>query len=210
VLTALLQSIETDLADLREHGRMRAAADLSFAAGQSFNTATLPQYFTGDFTAPVVLVHLYPKQADAADSVWTGPVPTLEQYLDAYQYFGRYKYGPDSPRTHRSRFDHKQIRFLRAFNVIDFVPVGDPDARYTNLQRCIDHKLQLELVPYGSDNFRLYGRAADALAGHFARLLDVIAEHERSHVLFCGGRVRATPRPACCGTPRVHAHEKGR
>ena len=46
---------------------------------------------------------------------------SFEEHFDAYRRFGAGMYGPDSPRTHRSPFDHKQIRFLRPFGVIDFV-----------------------------------------------------------------------------------------
>lgn len=178
--------IEADLSDLRDRGRMRGAETLSRASGHHFNAATLPQYFTGDLASPVVLVHLNPKQKDAPDGVFRGQVPSLEQHLDDHQFFGRHKYGPRSPRTHRSPFDHKQIRFLRPFDAIDFLPESAPDARYGNLERVIDAKAQLEVVPYGSDNFDVPGRAASALAPHFARLLDVIADAERRFILFCG------------------------
>jgi hypothetical protein len=182
----LVAAIEQDLADLRERGRMTAAEALSRQVGRHFNAATMPLYFTGDLAALVVLVHLNPKQADAPDGRWHGPVPSVEKYLDDHRHFGRHAYGAESRRTHRSPFDHKQIRFLRPFGVINFVPDDCPGARYVNLERIIDDKAQLEVVPYGSDTFKLDGSAVEALEPHFRRLLDVICAVERRYVLFCG------------------------
>lgn len=185
-ITALYEAIAKDLEDLRTTGRVRAADALSAATGQHFNAAVVPHYFTGDVDARFVLVHLNAKQVDNFDPAYTGPVPTLDAYVDAHAHFGRDNYGPTSPRTHRSPFDYKQIRFLQAFGSIDFVPDDAPDARFVNLERVSDKKLQLEAVPYGSTNFAVPRRRASALAPHFARLLDVIAAAHRDYVIFCG------------------------
>jgi hypothetical protein len=182
----LYDAIETDLTDLREHGRIDAADKLTAATGHHFNSAAVPHYYTGDVAAKFVLIHLNPKQADNTDSRYVGTVPTLASYLDSHAHFGRDSYGPNSPRTHRSPFDHKQIRFLRPFGSIDFVPDDAPDATFINLERVCDQKLQLEAVPYGSDNFTVTHRQAPALAAHFARLLDIIASAQRDYIVFCG------------------------
>lgn len=186
MIKSLYNAIETDLADLREHGRMSAADQLAASTGHHFNSAAVPHYFTGDVAARFVLVHLNPKQADDFTERYVGEVPTLASYLDAHAHFGRDAYGPKSPRKHRSRFDHKQIRFVEAFGSIEFVPDNAPDATFINLERVVDQKLQLEAVPYGSDNFTVARRQAPALAPHFARLLDVIVSVPRDYIIFCG------------------------
>jgi hypothetical protein len=187
VYDELTAAIDADLQDLAVHGYMRSAVDLSTATGQHFNSASLPHYFTGDLSAGIVLVHLNPKQLELPpEARWEGPTPSLEQYIDDFSHFGRRMYGPSSPRSHRSPFDHKQVRFLRPFGVIEFVPDDSPGAKYRNLELMCDAKLQLEIVPYGSRTFRVYGRSVVALQGHFDRLLDVIATEERSYVVFCG------------------------
>lgn len=183
----LLAAISADLRDLAVLGYMRGAVDLSAATGQHFNSASLPHYFTGDLSAGIVLVHLNPRQLDfSPEARWEDPTPSLEQYIDEFSHFGRRMYGPSSPRSHKSPFDHKQVRFLRPFGVVDFVPDDAPDSKYRNLELMCDAKLQLEIVPYGSRTFRVYGKSVNALAGHSARLLNVIAAQERSYVVFCG------------------------
>jgi len=103
----------------------------------------------------LVLVHLNPKQRDNLAPVYQGPLwlPTFDAYIDYHQHFGKHHYGSQSQRTHKSPFDHKQIRFLRPFGVINFVEQKAKEDTYTNLERVIDDKLQLELIPYGSATF---------------------------------------------------------
>jgi hypothetical protein len=48
---------------------LSAAHRLTTATGQHFNADRLPQYFTGDLDAPVVLVHLNHKQANAPEQI---------------------------------------------------------------------------------------------------------------------------------------------
>jgi hypothetical protein len=184
----LLDDIRADLNDLARIGRVSRADELSRATGQQFHATAVPQYFTGDLSAPLVLVHLNPKQDGRRPGRdrYTGPVPTLDGYLDEYTLFGRGRYGPSSPRTHRSPFDHKQIRFLRPFNAINFIGEDEPDARSTNLQRVIDDKLQLEVIPYQSVTFSRRGMTEQVLAPHYRRLLATITAAPRQYVIFCG------------------------
>jgi len=182
----LTADVARDLDDLRSQGRLSAATRLSTGSGQQFNAGTLPLYFTGDLEARLVLVHLNPKQRDSVDRWSGGPVPGVKEYVADHASFGQRMYGPTSGRRHRSAFDHKQIRFLRPFGVIDFLDENQPDARFQNLERAIDQKLQMEVIPYGSDRFRTQGMTSELLAPHWDRLLDTIATHDRSIVLFCG------------------------
>jgi hypothetical protein len=143
-------------------------------------------YFTGDLDAPVVLVHLKPKQAD--DAVETAfPVSTFEQYFDVHRNWGARMYGSDGYREFKSRFDRKQVRFLRPFNVIDFGPDANEDGLLRNLERVVDHKLQLELVPYGSDTFNASAFGVPEVKAHFQRVLRVIAATKRKYVEAANG-----------------------
>jgi hypothetical protein len=56
-------------------------------------------------------------------------------------------YGPDPPPTHWSPIDHRKVRFLRAFGVINFLPDDAPDARYANVGLAVHARLQLEVDP---------------------------------------------------------------
>ncbi len=183
----LFEEIEQDVGELIESGAMQRARHLSDATGRHFNASDWPLFFAGHLDARFVLIHLNPKQEDRS-----GPLEKRDRYADvedygsAYQEAGARQYGPDATTKHKSPFDHKQLRFVRPFGVIDFVQEHGHADRLVNLERVIDRKLQLELVPYGSDNFRARRRDADALRPHFERVLDTIVAAPRDYVIFCG------------------------
>jgi hypothetical protein len=186
----LKADIKRDLDELRV-GRMSRAVELSRRTGSHFNSATCPLYFTGDLRSPLVLVHLNPKQADNYAERCTERISaTVDEYIDEYAHFGRRMYGPDSPHTHKSPFDNKQVRFLRPFGVIDFLDSDDRKSHLTNLERVIDHKLQMEVIPYGSDTFSPLGMTPAVLKPHLERLLDTITATDRDYVIFCGAVFR--------------------
>jgi hypothetical protein len=184
----LLAEMDADLEEFLATGTLSRARELTAATGQHFNADRLPQFFTGDLDGPVVLVHLNPKQANTPVQVpgWQTAARTLGDYFDSCRHLGARMYGPSSPRTHRSPFDHKQIRFLRPLGVIDFVQEHRGADRFTNLERVVDDKLQLELVPYGSASFSTRGFTPAMLAPHFGCILATIAAVPRRYVLFCG------------------------
>lgn len=185
----LRDAIAKDLNQLSRNGRVKSADRLAAKTKQHFNATALPQYFFGDLNAPMVLVHLNPKQSltELVVDRYSGDVPTLDQYFDYFAHFGREQYGPNSLRTHRSPFDHKQILFLRHFDLIDFLPASDLNAKWTNLERAIDNKLQLELVPYPSLKFSRQGMTPKVLEPHYQRLLGTITAKPRASIIFCGG-----------------------
>lgn len=167
---------------------MATAKELASATGEHFNHNEPPLFFTGDLDASFVLVHLNPKQKDVTSNE---PAPSLpfesfEEYFDICRHFGARMYGPDSSRIHRSQFDRKQIRFLEPFGVIDFVEEHREENRFTNLERVFDRKLQLELIPYGSDAFSARGLTEGLLQPHYERLMSVITARRRDYVIFCG------------------------
>ena len=188
----LVAEMRAGLEEFLATGTISGALRLTTATGQHFNADRLPQFFTGDLDAPVVLVHLNPKQANAPAELtgWQTTARTLEDYFDWCRHFGARMYGPSSPRTHRSPFDHKQIRFLQPLGAIDFAQEHSRADRFTNLERAVDHKLQLELVPHGSASFSARGFAPEVLAPHFGRILATIAVVPRRYVLFCGAVFR--------------------
>jgi hypothetical protein len=184
-----LDELQTDVAEFLRARVVSRARDLTVHTGQHFNHNEPPQFFTGDLDAPLVLVHLNPKAASnnfAPRFEGTLPFRTFEEYFDLYRHFGARKYGPGSPRTHRSPFDYKQIRFLRPFGVIDFVDERSRDDRFTNLELAIDRKLQLELIPYASAAFSTRGFTKQILEPHYERIVRVITARPRRYVIFCG------------------------
>ncbi len=144
----LLDEARWDFEELVETGVMSRARELSERRGDHFNHNELPLFFVGDLDAPLVLVHLNPKHANnpAPKAERPLPVESFEAYFDGCRHFGARMYGLDSSREQRSPFDHKQIVFLKPFGVIDFDDESGREDRFTNLERAIDDKLQLELI----------------------------------------------------------------
>ena len=78
----------------------------------------------------------------------------------------------ESESTHKSPFDHKQIRFHKPF---DLSPINDND-QYQNLENVIDRKFQLELVPFGSPDFSYHKIGIKNLNPFTDNLLSIIKE----------------------------------
>lgn len=180
--------IRVELDEFLDTGVLSAAKKLSEQTGQHFNHNTYPMYFTGKLDAQIVLVHLNPKQPNDYSERYTGRkwLPSFETYFDYHEHFGKIHYGALSPREHKSQFDHKQIQFLKPFNVIPFIQERKQGDRYVNLELVVDNKLQLELIPYGSNTFSVNGWTEQLLRPHMSRVLDVIAEAHRDYIIFCG------------------------
>ncbi|EQD53610.1 hypothetical protein B1B_10143, partial [mine drainage metagenome] len=138
-------------------------------------------YFTGTFESKFVLVHLNPK---LSERLAKAQYPSFDAYLDAHRRFGYHHWEKDP--TYRSAFDHKQVRFLRPFGVIDFVPDSVPGHERTNPARALDKKLQLELIPYATPTFANRDFSTSVLTPHLERVLGAIAAYRRDYVIFCG------------------------
>ena len=186
----LLDDIQKEVEEFLATGRMTRAFELTRQTGQHLNHNEWPLYFTGDLDASFVLIHLNPKHADNKADRATNPserFSSWEEYFVFNRHFGARTYGPDGLRQPPiSRFDQKQIRFLRPFGVIDFVEQRTQEDRWTNLERVVDHKLQMELVPYGSANFSTRAFPASVLDKDFDRLLSVLSAAPRDYIVFCG------------------------
>lgn len=154
---------------------------LSKETGLDFAGRSFPMYFTGAFESRFVMVHLNPKLSDRLSKV---TYPDFDTYLDAHRRFGYHHWEQDS--KYRSAFDHKQLRFLRPFGVIDFVPDTVLLHDRVNPARALDHKLQLELIPYATPTFSDRDFNSEVLAPHFERVLGAIAAYPRDYVIFCG------------------------
>jgi hypothetical protein len=180
-IVRLLDEARVDVDELLASGAVSKATKLSDATGLPFETSQFPMYFTGDFKAPLVLVHLNPKASKQMDDPG---YKSFDDYFEGCRRFG-YLHWVENPKYY-SPFDLKQVRFLKPFKVIDFLPASDPRAARTNPARVIDNKLQLELLPYASPTFTSKDFSIAYLAEHFERVLGVIAAFKREYVIFCG------------------------
>jgi hypothetical protein len=86
----LLSELAADLQELLATGTINRARRLTAATGQHLNANRLPLLSTSDLDAPVVLVHLNPKQPNAPmqPSRRPDPVRSLEEYFDSSRHFG--------------------------------------------------------------------------------------------------------------------------
>jgi hypothetical protein len=177
----LLDEARTD-ADDRLAGRpVRRAMELSARTGLNFAELSFPMYFTGAFESKMALVHLNPK---LSEQLTNAAYSDFEEYLDAHRRFGYHHWEQDP--KYRSAFDQKQVRFLRPFRTIDFVPETNTKHNRLNPARALDHKFQLELIPYATPSFSNGDFTSDILAPHFQRVLGAIAAYPRDYVIFCG------------------------
>ncbi len=147
------KNIQSNFNEWKEHGKCSQAIELNKNIGGEYFCESNPHFFTGDLSADLVLVHLNPKRNKSKVSgVYDVEKPrfnSFEEYFDYFRYFGRNNYGKNSERTHKSPFDKKQIRFLKPLNILPFTG----NDIYKDLEIVMDNKLQIELIPFGSDNF---------------------------------------------------------
>lgn len=183
-----MATARADVEELLTTGRMLRAIRLSDATGQHLNSTVFPMFFTGDLDADAVLVHLNPHHPEVHAERMAPPYPydSFEDYFERHRYYGLYHYGARATAKQRPNFDAKQIRFLRPFGVLEFADGDDPATRLLNLERVVDHKLQMELIPYSSPNFETHRFPARVIRDDFDRVLRVVCERPRRFVFFCG------------------------
>jgi hypothetical protein len=182
----LLGEMRADIAELHSLRQIPRAKDLSERSGFHFNDNTYPVFFTGDLRSRLVLVHPNPQQAENTADHYEGEFQyaNFDDYLEQHRRYGHYHWelGTENP----TPFDHKQIRFLRHWGVIDVVESESRDEQRINLARAFDQRLQLELIPYGSPTFPTEGFPRDVIAPHYQRLLRVITSYPRDYVVLGG------------------------
>ena len=129
-------------------------------------------YFTGDLRSRLVLVHPNPQQRETDATEYEGgfEFEDFDDYLTHHRRFGHYRW--ELTREHPSPLDHKEMRFLRHWGVIDFIDAETSDEKRTDAARAIDQKLQLELIPYGSPRFPV-GLPPEVLEPYYERLMRV-------------------------------------
>lgn len=181
----LIHIMKNDFEEFHTSRKISRAEVLSEQTGMHVNHNEYPAYFFGDPKAKFVLVHLNPKQQDNQSDSYKGnfKFANFDEYFESLRYYGKTHYGKQSKKLVKSPFDRKQIRFIKPFNVIEF---DDIDNEYLNLEKVMDNKLQLELLPFGSSKFETALIKGDPLKPYIETLLDTIISEEREYVIFCG------------------------
>jgi hypothetical protein len=184
-IDGFLSEIRADIEELHATRRLSNAAALSARSTVPFNHNTYPVFFTGDLRSRLVLVHPNPQQPANQAPEYEGDFEFagFDDYLTRHSRFGhhRWELGDEDP----SPVDHKEMRFLRHWGVIDFLDAVTSDEKRTNAARAIDQKLQLELIPYGSPKLPPGCVAPDVVAPFYERLMRVITACPRDYVILC-------------------------
>jgi len=190
------QLIKKNFLEWENKGYCLDAAELNKKIGEDYFSTTNPHFFTGNIDAELVLIHLNPKRnknsitnqyakllpKDNKSAPDIGGFDSFEAYINYFTNFGKVKYGLKSKRNHKSPFDHKQIRFIRPFEII---PLNHKD-KFQNLENVIDKKLQLELIPFGSENFNFNKIGINNLARYIDPILNLLTLKDRKYIVFCG------------------------
>ncbi len=213
-MSELDQRIERDLAERLNGKRISAAVKLEEIA--HFSSLGLPMYFTGNRDAQTVFVQLNPgMNADIADERWDFDTKYfskenfIEDYKESLRNYGlrdRFRY--DS-------FDVKQAAFLYCWHDseigfpknIDWNPIKDKKPNKTTEEKAkgkevlfklketswlyakecvLQNKLQLELIPYASQNFEIKDYNNPIWKEYIENLLDEIFRVPRTYVIFGG------------------------
>lgn len=213
-MSELDQRIERDLAERLNGKRISSAVELEKIA--HFSSLGLPMYYTGNRDAQTVFVQLNPgMNTDIADERWDFDTKCfskenfVEDYKESLMNYGlrdRFRY--DS-------FDVKQAAFLCCWHDreigfpenIDWDPIKDKRPNKTKEEKAKDkevlsklkgtswlyakecvlqNKLQLELIPYASQNFEIKDYNHPIWKEYIENLLDEIFRVPRTYVIFGG------------------------
>ena len=175
-----LQIVQKNFDEWKNQGYCNDAIMLNKKIGINYFDVCEPHFFTGDLNSEIVLVMLNPKRNKV---LWNKPCDFFDwkSYLDSFTHFGLNQYGNNSKRIHKSPFDHKQVRFMKPFNILPF-----NGEKYHDLEIALDNKLQLELVPFGSPDFDYHVIGINNLEYFINRLLNVLQEYPKKYIIFCG------------------------
>lgn len=175
-----------DFYEWKKQGRCTRARNLNKVIGEEYFCESNPHFFTGDLNSDLVLVHLNPKRnKNKSTKIFDVEKPkfeTFEEYFDYFTYFGRNNYGKNSGRTHKSPFDKKQIRFIKPLNIL---PLNGKDI-FKDLEIVIDNKLQIELIPFGSEKFNYNKVGINNIEPFIQNILSLIIAKDRKLIIFCG------------------------
>lgn len=180
------KNIQSNFNEWKEQGKCSQAIELNKKVGGEYFCESNPHFFTGDLASDLVLVHLNPKRnknkVSGSYDVEKPKFNSFEEYFNYFSYFGRNNYGENSGRIHKSPFDRKQIRFLKPLNILPFTG----NDIYKDLEIVMDNKLQIELIPFGSENFNYNEVGVKNIKPFIDNILSLIAAKERKQVIFCG------------------------
>jgi hypothetical protein len=191
MLDGFIKLLESEFNEFQNTGIAKGGVYLKEKTGQHLNHNNYPHYFTGDFNSKIVFVHLNPKEKNTDSDIFGGEFKfaSFQEYFDFYQRYGTHRYrNPES--DFKSRFDQKQLKLLKGLNIMTFLSEENDKRgkiRRENLATALDEKLQLELVPYGSDNFEtIPNDKIECLNDYINNILDLIVAKERDYIFFCG------------------------
>lgn len=159
------------------------------------STKGLPQHFVGDRAAKTVLVMLNPGQdVDGANRDFreltndynrSSAESFVADYVAAKTNFGELDKG------RADHFDIKQAAFLKSWKGTAVkLPVGFPDDKKTFLtakRNVLMQKLQLELIPYCSREFKFKNKDLSPIFPFVETMLEEIFTKKRAVVVFCAG-----------------------
>ena len=178
--------IQTNYNEWKNQGKCDLAIDLNKKIKEEYFCESNPHFFTGNLNADLVLVHLNPKRNKNKSTgnydIQKSKFDTFEEYFDYFSNFGKYNYGVNSERKHKSPFDKKQIRFIKPLNIL---PLNGNDI-FEDLEVVIDQKLQIELIPFGSENFNYSKVGIKNIEPFINNILSLISVKERKYTIFCG------------------------
>jgi hypothetical protein len=189
---ALFDAIRDDLGSLKEKQKINNAEQLNEEVTKKFNCTSYPMYFTGNLRSPYVMIHLNPKFPRGETPAYARLLPSeidFCEYIDFHMNFGTRVYGIRPPITEGKKFDKKQMDFMESLSGKNLeTSTKSREDEFKKLEKFMNEKLQLELIPYGSNDFDS-GEILkiSSLKKHITRVMDTIFECERKLVVFCGG-----------------------
>lgn len=177
-----LSEIEKEFSELLNTGKIEFIEEVKRITTKHFYY-NYPIYFMGNMESKLVLVSFNSSRAflnEAKQSV------DFHAYKSRYQNIGKFIYEDCYKKVPKSQYldDIKEYQFIKPFQVIKF----ERGPIHSNLQKLIDEKLHLDLVPYSTPDFS----SVDFINNYVTckpfidRLLDGIFAHPRRYVIFMG------------------------
>lgn len=183
----LKENMRKDYEQYLKNGYCTGAKELNGRIGEDYFDVTNPHYFTGKLDAEVVVINLNPKR-DINQQGQKVQFDDFEKYWEHYTKFGIINYDPENKSQHKSAFDQKQVRFFKAIGLLDLL--DNSNNKRKNLQRVVDNKLQWELVPYGSSDFKFQKVGRKNLLPFIEKAVKVVSMYPRKYILFNGAIFR--------------------
>lgn len=199
-MTKLDDRIREDLENLLKGKRICRAVNLNKKLSQKVSEKGEPSHFCGDRDAFTVMVMLNPgcdaTEADERFSKiskswkrddWNDE--SIDKFIEDYKSY-KTNYADYWPECYRyDAFDVKQAAFLKSWPDSGIDLPKDFDCIQNKLlakRNVLLKKLQLELVPFASQSFKVKTEELDLLVPYFEDCLDEIFSRERKYVILCG------------------------